>query len=564
MASVRSKKRRHGAGAEDDDAGMKAVGASAAAAFVRQKKFKVPDMLCCECGATVPSNSSGMCVQCLRQRVDITKGIPTETVIYHCRGCGKYLGPPWTAAERESSQLLAICLKKIPSLRKKVKLVDADFIWTEPHSKRLKVKVTIQKEVHNVIMQQVLVVTFVVTNQTCDECTKQVSNQQWTACVQVRQKVRHKRTILFLEQLLLKHGAHRNATGIQTVTGTTLGGGLDFFFRERNHARTFISFLEGVVPVRTTKARQLATHDSHSNVYSFKYTFLCEITPICRDDLLVLPSKTASTLGSMSNLVVVTGVSNVVQVLEPQSLKRGDIDRVKFWKNPFRSLCTREYLVEFTVIDVEIVRGERARTATLNSRGKYVLADVTVARTRDLGENDTQFYVSSFLGKYLRAGDTVLGYDLTTAVFNDADAAPMKGRAMPDIVLVKKTFPRWRMKKRTRKWKLKRMETSDGVNNRPSTNQTRDLESFMQDLEENKDMRTRVNLYKNKHYDHTNASNLAKEEGSDDDVEDDFPEIELDELLDELTLADEDENEEGDFGASKSAGAAGVNDDDDI
>lgn len=29
----------------------------------------------------------------------------------------------------------------------KVRLVDAGFVWTEPHSKRLKVKLTIQKEV---------------------------------------------------------------------------------------------------------------------------------------------------------------------------------------------------------------------------------------------------------------------------------------------------------------------------------------------------------------------------------------------------------------------------------
>ena len=29
----------------------------------------------------------------------------------------------------------------------KVRLVDAGFVWTEPHSKRIKVKLTIQKEV---------------------------------------------------------------------------------------------------------------------------------------------------------------------------------------------------------------------------------------------------------------------------------------------------------------------------------------------------------------------------------------------------------------------------------
>lgn len=29
----------------------------------------------------------------------------------------------------------------------KVRLIDAGFVWTEPHSKRIKLKLTIQKEV---------------------------------------------------------------------------------------------------------------------------------------------------------------------------------------------------------------------------------------------------------------------------------------------------------------------------------------------------------------------------------------------------------------------------------
>jgi nonsense-mediated mRNA decay protein 3 len=49
--------------------------------------------------------------------------------------------------ELESKELLALCLKKIKGLNK-VKLVDAGFIWTEPHSRRLKIKLTIQKEVN--------------------------------------------------------------------------------------------------------------------------------------------------------------------------------------------------------------------------------------------------------------------------------------------------------------------------------------------------------------------------------------------------------------------------------
>jgi len=452
---------------------------------------------------------------------------------------------------------MAICLKKIPALRKKVKLIDADFIWTEAHSKRLKIKITVQKEVHNVILEQKLVVTFVVTNQTCDECTKQVSNNTWSAVVQLRQKTNHKRTILYLEQLLLKHGAHRHATGIQSVSGATTGGGLDFFFRERNHARTFISFVEHAVPCRTTQARQLATHDSHSNEYSFKYTFLTEIVPICRDDLIVMPQKTASNLGDMGNLAVVTSVSKVAHVIDPITMKRGEIDRAKFFKSPFRSICTRERLKEFIVIDVELVRGEEARAANAHARGKYLLAEVTVARSSDFGNNDTQFVVNSYLGKILKVGDTVLGYDLTSAILNDSDAAPMKGKAMPDIVLVKKTYPLYRKRaKGKRVWKLKRMEKVNGTLR--EDREDKDMEMFMQDLEESKELRSKINLYKNK-----DVKLISKTNGdgdNDDEVEDDFPEIELDELLDELDLKDDDDDDDDD----KDEEAKVVVDDDDV
>ena len=40
--------------------------------------------------------------------------------------------------------MLAFCIKRVNGLAK-VKLVDAGFVWTEPHSKRIKLKLTIQK-----------------------------------------------------------------------------------------------------------------------------------------------------------------------------------------------------------------------------------------------------------------------------------------------------------------------------------------------------------------------------------------------------------------------------------
>lgn len=50
------------------------------------------------------------------------------------------------AYELESNQLLTMLLKKIKGL-KQVKLVEAKWVWTEAHSRRLKIELTIQKEI---------------------------------------------------------------------------------------------------------------------------------------------------------------------------------------------------------------------------------------------------------------------------------------------------------------------------------------------------------------------------------------------------------------------------------
>jgi len=105
-------------------------------------------ILCADCGTPIPPNSANRCVNCLRNSVDITEGIPKQAAISFCRNCDRWLSPPqaWLIAELESRELLAICLRKMKGL-KEVRLVDAGFIWTEPHSKRLRVKLTVQKEV---------------------------------------------------------------------------------------------------------------------------------------------------------------------------------------------------------------------------------------------------------------------------------------------------------------------------------------------------------------------------------------------------------------------------------
>jgi nonsense-mediated mRNA decay protein 3 len=94
------------------------------------------------------------------------------------------------------------------------------------------VKITIQQEAfQGTIVQQTFEVEYVVASQQCDDCKKSYTHNTWRASVQVRQKVPHKRTFLYLEQLILKAGAHKDTVNIKEAKD-----GLDFYFAQRNHA----------------------------------------------------------------------------------------------------------------------------------------------------------------------------------------------------------------------------------------------------------------------------------------------------------------------------------------
>jgi nonsense-mediated mRNA decay protein 3 len=68
----------------------------------------------------------------------------------------------------------------------------------------------------------------------------------WEAKVQVRQKSEHKGTMLYLEQMILKHDAQKESIGMAYAQG----GGLDFYFRAKNSAKIFCNFIQSQVAAK--------------------------------------------------------------------------------------------------------------------------------------------------------------------------------------------------------------------------------------------------------------------------------------------------------------------------
>jgi nonsense-mediated mRNA decay protein 3 len=340
---------------------------------------------------------------------------------------------------------------------------------------------------------------------------------------------------------------------------------------------------------RSKSSEQLLSTDTHTNTANYKFTYSVEIIPICKDDLVCIPAKLARQLSNISPLTLCVRVGNTIQLLDPSTLRSCEISAVVYWRSPFESLASTKDMVEFTVLDVELDG---------RSRGKYLLADVQVAmsgafkssRAREdggLGDYDSPsftnqiFHSRTHLGAILQPGDTVLGYHLSNANFNSDDFTVLPSSRVPDIVLVKKTYPNRRKKNKTRNWRLRSIakepgEEGDTSNARGIVGRTggrdqkkveEDYELFLRDLEEDTEMRGAVNLYKaprdtGMEVDGPTGRKARRkgqyamdvdepepkgeplglvETGTDLEDEPDFPGIRLDELLDgfdEMTLQD--------------------------
>ncbi|XP_010528584.1 PREDICTED: 60S ribosomal export protein NMD3-like [Tarenaya hassleriana] len=491
----------------------------------------VGSVLCCKCGVPMAPNAANMCVTCLRSEVDITEGLQKQVLIIHCPECDCYLQPPktWLKAQWESKELLTFCVKRLKNLNK-VRLVHAEFVWTEPHSKRIKVKLRVQKEVLNgAVLEQAYVVEYTIRDQMCDPCSRiQANPDQWIASVQLRQHVPHRRTFFYLEQLILKHDAASRAIRIQQVDQ-----GIDFFFGNRSHAVNFVDFLRKLVPVDYRHDKSLVSHDSKSNNYNYKYTFSVEICPICREDLVCLPQKVASSLGNLGPTVLCTKVSDSITLLDPITLRHAFLDAKQYWRYRFRSAFTSRQLMKYFVFDVEPPVGEVTAGGT-----KYALSYAQVARESDIGKI---FYILTHLGHILKPGDQALGYDLYAANVNDNELEKhgMTG-SLPEVILIKKSYEeqRERKKNKPRSWKLKSlpMETSDPRGRGDEEKMSKEYEEFLRDLEENPELRFNVSLYRDKDYQPSETASMTDGEGA--------PSVPIEELLVDLKLSDEEEEEE--------------------
>jgi len=273
-----------------------------------------------------------------------------------------------------------------------------------------------------------------------------------------------------------------------------------------------------------------------------------------------LPPKLAQALGGVSPLLLCLQVHKDLHFVDPMTLKTQTIISDRFWRNKFTAVLSANRLVRFQVLVINVsdehnkIEGDQsAYNQPSRFASKLLLAEVVVAREADFGKNDKQFHTITHLGNFLHVGDTVLGYDLTNANLMSDMPVKIKGRELPDIILVRKTYPEGKNKARSRKRKFMLRTLKKEAAEQKKVDQVRDekdWEEFQQQLEEDPEMASNVNLYKREPISKKKATPAAaaagsaatssskaeaKEEGGDSDDDDDLPGVNVDQLLDDVT-----------------------------
>ena len=443
-------------------------------------------IVCYMCGIVMDANREGICETCAKKNIDI-----------------------WIKVERESQDMMNLCLSKIKGLNK-VQLIDSSFVWTEPHSKEIKIKLTIQKELNKSLISTSFIVTFKEDWTQCEDCKKTFTPHIWRAVVQLRQKVNHKRTFLFLEQVILKHKAQSKALNIKEHPE-----GVDFYFANRAQANSFCSFIHEFLPCQNKTSRQLISVDEKSNEAEYKETFRLEIAPICQDDLVILDEDNYKKLGSIGPVLLCYKQIKSLKFIDPITFETLDLDNNTYWRYELKSYIDRKCLSEFLILSVEeeidykklaekdkstrvikkivnkkqkvqkmdldndskinITLNETKNSikSNMTTSSKYMeylekkleekkikIVNVKCIRNSEKEENKEIIETRSFLGRKMHPGDVYYGYDLTRINISDENEeflSKKKGK-IPDIILVKKKYNNY---KRIFKLKHLKMDLDD-------------------------------------------------------------------------------------------------------
>jgi nonsense-mediated mRNA decay protein 3 len=294
---------------------------------------------------------------------------------------------------------MALCLKRVSGLNK-VKILDAFWIWTEPHSKRLKIAIEIEKTVldDRITLRQKVEVEYVVHNRQCLECIREASEHSWGAQVQLRQRTSDSRSLISLESALTKAGMHHLMLSVDVVRH-----GMNLFFKNKNQAEKVIHFLSGRVPVRVKSSKKMVSANKQSNTQKYEHVYLVDVVPLVKHDLVYLsrdqkgggagggavssastPVSGGGSGAQHGELMIVERLSSSLHLINPLTLRRVEMTATKYFSlsSPLVALMSTRQAIPYIVLDID------QPPSSGGGRGGGIkeenISDVTVGRPSSL------------------------------------------------------------------------------------------------------------------------------------------------------------------------------------
>lgn len=278
----------------------------------------VGDIACCVCGVKISgdANEANMCPRCVTREVDFSDSVSVRGPITWCLDCGRLRHQAqWLRVEAESASMLQLCVRKLKISDKVLVIKEAKFVWTEPHSKRVAIKLVVEKTMLGVPMRQNLLLEFKEEWQQCSDCRKEWSQKaggksdySWTCVIQIRQDRDDSKALFHnLEQGLIEAKLHAKMKGIQPKPH-----GIDIYLATKGDAKSVIDCVSGIVPVlkQTGPTKNAAT-----------YSYLIELVPLSRWDLVALRGDT---------LCVVSKLASMLHLMEVDTLREFEVPAHSF------------------------------------------------------------------------------------------------------------------------------------------------------------------------------------------------------------------------------------------
>ena len=159
--------------------------------------------------------------------------------------------------------------------------------------------------------------------------------------VQIRQRVPHKKTMLYLEQIILKNKMQKSSLYFNEANE-----GFDFFFSTRRAGEIFSNWIATVVPCKITYTKKYVSLSTST------FTYLVDVANVAKYDLFLLDKESYKKLGGIGPLLICTRLSSRTIFEDPRTFNHLYLDGNTFFKYKFNKFCNSNQLTEFLILDV--------------------------------------------------------------------------------------------------------------------------------------------------------------------------------------------------------------------